>query len=199
MNATAQLDDVPAENALAVLEQVDADPRLILLGKADRTAYMAQLRASVAVVDADIDTKAGRDRIKSAAQSIRTRKAEIDRARKGLTEHWRQQTAKVNEAGKVITADLDALIEEVRAPVTAWEKAEEARIAEADRIIAVAEENDPDVERYADVVFWRPACPTLMSPLVDVVPLQLFAMDMAKLKGYDVDKPRNLAKSVTVE
>lgn len=55
------------------------------------------------------------------------------------------------------------------------------------------------MERYADVVFWRPACPTLMSPLVDVVPLQLFAMDMAKLKNYDVDKPRNLAKSVTVE
>ncbi|KFI69239.1 Glutamine-fructose-6-phosphate transaminase [Bifidobacterium magnum] len=66
-------------------------------------------------------------------------------------------------------------------------------------IIAVAEEGDQDVERYADIVFWRPACPTLLSPLVDVVPLQLFAMDMAKQKGYDVDKPRNLAKSVTVE
>ncbi|RYN12176.1 glutamine--fructose-6-phosphate aminotransferase [Bifidobacterium animalis subsp. animalis] len=66
-------------------------------------------------------------------------------------------------------------------------------------IIAVAEENDKDVERYADVIFWRPEAPTLMSPLVDVVPLQLFAMDMAKMKGYDVDKPRNLAKSVTVE
>ena len=66
-------------------------------------------------------------------------------------------------------------------------------------IIAVAEEGDMDVERYADVVFWRPECPTLMSPLVDVVPLQLFAMDMANIKGYDVDKPRNLAKSVTVE
>ena len=66
-------------------------------------------------------------------------------------------------------------------------------------IIAVAEEGDKDVRRYADVVFWRPACPTLMSPLVDVVPLQLFAMNMAKIKGYDVDKPRNLAKSVTVE
>ena len=65
--------------------------------------------------------------------------------------------------------------------------------------IAVAEEGDDDVRDYADVVFWRPQCPTLMSPLVDVVPLQLFAMDMAKLKGYDVDKPRNLAKSVTVE
>lgn len=65
--------------------------------------------------------------------------------------------------------------------------------------IVVAEEGDPDVERYADVVFWRPVCPTLLSPLVDVVPLQLFAMDMATEKGYDVDKPRNLAKSVTVE
>ena len=66
-------------------------------------------------------------------------------------------------------------------------------------IIAVAEENDKDVERYADMIFWRPECPTLMSPLVDIVPLQLFAMDMARQKGYDVDKPRNLAKSVTVE
>ncbi|BAR06539.1 glucosamine--fructose-6-phosphate aminotransferase [Scardovia inopinata] len=65
--------------------------------------------------------------------------------------------------------------------------------------IAIAEEGDEDVKDYADTVFWRPECPTLMSPLVDVIPLQLFAMDMAKLKGYDVDKPRNLAKSVTVE
>lgn len=64
-------------------------------------------------------------------------------------------------------------------------------------IIAVAEQGDD--ERYADVVFRRPECPTLMSPLVDVVPLQLFAMDMAEIKGYDVDKPRNLARSVTVE
>lgn len=54
-------------------------------------------------------------------------------------------------------------------------------------------------ERYADVVFRRSECPTLMSLLVDVVPLQLFAMDMAEIKGYDVDKPRNLARSVTVE
>lgn len=65
--------------------------------------------------------------------------------------------------------------------------------------VAVAEEGDSDVGKYADVVFWRPECPTLLSPLVDVVPLQLLALDMARLKGYDVDKPRNLAKSVTVE
>lgn len=65
--------------------------------------------------------------------------------------------------------------------------------------IAVAEEGDESVAHYADVTFWRPQCPTLLSPLVDVVPLQLFAMDMSILKHNDVDKPRNLAKSVTVE
>ncbi|MDF7641358.1 glutamine--fructose-6-phosphate transaminase (isomerizing) [Bifidobacterium sp. ESL0784] len=65
--------------------------------------------------------------------------------------------------------------------------------------VVVAEVGDPDAEKYADVVFWRPECATLLSPLVDVVPLHLFAFDLAKLKGYDVDKPRNLAKSVTVE
>ena len=65
--------------------------------------------------------------------------------------------------------------------------------------IAIAEEADPDVERYADVIFWRPQCPTLVSPLVDVVPLQLFALYMAEAKQLDIDKPRNLAKSVTVE
>jgi len=44
-----------------------------------------------------------------------------------------------------------------------------------------------------------PAVPTLMQPLVAVVPLQIFAIEMATEKGYDVDQPRNLAKSVTVE
>lgn len=135
----AQIEDT-AEGALALVEQVDADPKLLLLGKVDRQAYLAQLRESVWQNGcADIETKAGRDRIVSAAQSVRKRKAEIDRTRKAMTEHWRQQTAKVNETGKVIIGDLDALIEEVRAPVTAWERAEEQRKAEADRIILTLE------------------------------------------------------------
>ncbi len=75
---------------------------------------------------------------------------------------------------------------------------EEVKARGADTI-AVAEVGDRKAAEYADVVFWRPECPTLMSPLVDVVPLQLFAMYMAMAKGNDVDKPRNLAKSVTVE
>lgn len=135
MNAPAQIDTPPAAELLSVLNQVDDDPKLILLGKVDTKEYMKQLRDAVKPADDDISTKAGRDRIKSAAQSIRTRKAEIDRTRTGLTEHWRKQTAAVNASGKIIVADLDALIDEVRAPVTAWEEAEAKRVAEADRII----------------------------------------------------------------
>ena len=65
--------------------------------------------------------------------------------------------------------------------------------------IVVAEEGDDDVLAYADHVIRIPACSTLLQPLVATVPLQVFAAEMATLRGYDVDQPRNLAKSVTVE
>ena len=55
------------------------------------------------------------------------------------------------------------------------------------------------MEPFADVVFRIPQTPTLMAPLVSVVPLQIFAAELARVKGLDVDQPRNLAKSVTVE
>ena len=68
------------------------------------------------------------------------------------------------------------------------------------RTIAIAEEGDSEAASYADTIFWVPrTTPTLMMPLVTVVPLQIFASELARVKGYDVDKPRNLAKSVTVE
>ena len=68
------------------------------------------------------------------------------------------------------------------------------------RAIAIAEEGDSEAAAYAEKVFWVPrTTPTLMMPLVTVVPLQIFASELARVKGYDVDKPRNLAKSVTVE
>jgi glucosamine--fructose-6-phosphate aminotransferase (isomerizing) len=65
--------------------------------------------------------------------------------------------------------------------------------------IVIAEEGDDSVLPYADHVLRIPACPTLMQPLVATVPLQIFACEMATVKGFDVDQPRNLAKSVTVE
>ena len=65
--------------------------------------------------------------------------------------------------------------------------------------IVIAEEGDTAVEDYANHVIRIPKAPTLMQPLLATVPLQIFAAHVAKSKGYDVDQPRNLAKSVTVE
>jgi glucosamine--fructose-6-phosphate aminotransferase (isomerizing) len=67
------------------------------------------------------------------------------------------------------------------------------------RTIVICEEDDTTVEPYADHLIRLPKVPTLLHPLVATVPLQVFACEMATAKGYDVDQPRNLAKSVTVE
>ena len=67
------------------------------------------------------------------------------------------------------------------------------------RTIVLAEDGDADVEPYADHLIRLPQVPTLLQPLVATVPLQIFACEIASLLGHDVDQPRNLAKSVTVE
>jgi glutamine---fructose-6-phosphate transaminase (isomerizing) len=67
------------------------------------------------------------------------------------------------------------------------------------RTIVLAEEGDHAVDDYADVIFRLPKASTLLQPVAAVVPLQLFACELATLMGHDVDQPRNLAKSVTVE
>lgn len=65
--------------------------------------------------------------------------------------------------------------------------------------IVLAEEGDESITPYADVLIRLPKVPTLLQPVVAVVPLQLFACELATRMGHDVDQPRNLAKSVTVE
>jgi glutamine---fructose-6-phosphate transaminase (isomerizing) len=67
------------------------------------------------------------------------------------------------------------------------------------KTIVLAEEGDDDVTAYADVLIRLPKVSTLLQPLVAIVPLQMFACELATQKGHDVDQPRNLAKSVTVE
>ena len=66
-------------------------------------------------------------------------------------------------------------------------------------VIAVATEGDDDIKRLAQEVFYVPDCIEMFQPLLTVIPLQLLAYHAAVLRGKDVDKPRNLAKSVTVE
>ena len=67
------------------------------------------------------------------------------------------------------------------------------------RVIAVAEEGDSEVVKFADQVFYIPVTHPFMAAQLSVLPLQIFAAELASAKGLDVDQPRNLAKSVTVE
>jgi glucosamine--fructose-6-phosphate aminotransferase (isomerizing) len=66
-------------------------------------------------------------------------------------------------------------------------------------VIVVANHGDEEAKAIADHVFWVPKVDELLSPIVNVIPLQLFAYHIADIEGKDVDQPRNLAKTVTVE
>ena len=66
-------------------------------------------------------------------------------------------------------------------------------------VIAVATDGDELIQGMADHTLWTPDSPWMLSPIVTVIPLQLLAYHIAALRGLDVDQPRNLAKSVTVE
>jgi glucosamine--fructose-6-phosphate aminotransferase (isomerizing) len=67
------------------------------------------------------------------------------------------------------------------------------------RVVAVATEGDEEIQAHADDVLWVPRSTALLSPVLAVVPLQLFAYAVARARGLNVDQPRNLAKTVTVE
>ena len=71
--------------------------------------------------------------------------------------------------------------------------------ARGGRIIAIATEGDKDIKEIAEDVIYVPETLEELSPIINVVPMQLFAYHVARLRGCDIDKPRNLAKSVTVE
>jgi glucosamine--fructose-6-phosphate aminotransferase (isomerizing) len=67
------------------------------------------------------------------------------------------------------------------------------------RVIAIATEGDQEIPKLADDTIFVPHAPELLSPILEIVPLQLFAYYMAVKRGLDVDRPRNLVKSVTLE
>ena len=71
--------------------------------------------------------------------------------------------------------------------------------ARSGTVIALASEGDPHIAQHADHVIYLPEVPELLSPILEIVPLQLLAYHIAVRRGCDVDQPRNLAKSVTVE
>jgi glucosamine--fructose-6-phosphate aminotransferase (isomerizing) len=71
--------------------------------------------------------------------------------------------------------------------------------ARSGRVIAVATEGNKQIHELVEHVIYVPHAPELLLPLIEVVPLQLLAYHIAVRRGCDVDQPRNLAKSVTVE
>jgi len=100
----------------------------------------------------------------------------------------------------LIDADLPVV---VIAPRDPWydkmfSQIEQAK-ARGGRVIAVATEGDESIQSEADQVLFVPETPWLLSPVTTVIPLQLLAYHIAAQRGLDVDQPRNLAKSVTVE
>jgi glutamine---fructose-6-phosphate transaminase (isomerizing) len=104
--------------------------------------------------------------------------------------------------GPIALIDQDMPVVAI-APKDPWHEKMISQIEQAKarggKVIAVATDGDEQVARLADYVFWIPEVPWLLSPVVAVIPLQLFAYHIAALRGLDVDQPRNLAKSVTVE
>ena len=89
------------------------------------------------------------------------------------------------------------------APTDPWHEKMISQIQQAKArngtVIAVATDGDELVAGMADYILWVPECPWMLSPIVTVLPLQLLAYHIATIRGLDVDQPRNLAKSVTVE
>jgi glucosamine--fructose-6-phosphate aminotransferase (isomerizing) len=71
--------------------------------------------------------------------------------------------------------------------------------ARGGKVIALATEGNEDIKQIADDVIYVPKTLEMLSPILTVIPMQLFAYHVGVLRGCDVDKPRNLAKSVTVE
>jgi hypothetical protein len=130
MNAETQI-SAAADLVVAVTN----DPGIVLLDTEKFDAWYDSLKAK-APTDVDVSTEKGRKALRSYAAEVRSEKAGINRARLALTKNWRDMVDQCNAAGKLIDERLEALAIEVRKPLTDWEEAEKARVAECEAMIA---------------------------------------------------------------
>ena len=108
------------------------NPVALFTDAAKFSDFYARVKAETEKLTPDTSTNKGRDEIRSMARKVVTTKTTLDKAAKALTEEWRNQTNQVNAARNKMVADLAALAEEVRKPLTDWEAAEELRIEAVD-------------------------------------------------------------------
>lgn len=117
----------PLSQGLEPIEHINSDPESVLLNAEVRQAVVARVRELSAVADPDVSTAKGREVIRSAAMSVVRAKAAIDKGRLRLTETYRARVSTINEAGKQLVGELQAIADEVRAPLTKYEEVEKAR------------------------------------------------------------------------
>lgn len=134
--ATAAKIELAPETGTDIALAVAQNPGIVLVDTAKFDAFYEKLKADAEAVPVDLTTKKGRDAIASFAAKVRSEKAAIDKDRLRLTKEWRDLTAQVNTAWKGIEERLTGLAVEVRAPLTEWEEAENARVATIDGMIA---------------------------------------------------------------
>lgn len=114
-------------NSAAVGEMVKEEPAIVYRDDTVLPAFIGEIRGEIAAHPMNLATAAGRDAIASLAASISRRKTPIVAAGLALTEDWRKKTTAVNALKTKVATQLDALRDEARAPLTAWEAAEEKR------------------------------------------------------------------------
>lgn len=122
------LDFKQPEPALDIASMVEENPGIVLLDDDLYAQFIAQLKASVADFVPDLSTATSRKKITSEAYRITRQKTAIDDAGKKLNEEARKQINAVDAKRRAVKADLEALADEVRLPLTNWEKQEEARV-----------------------------------------------------------------------
>jgi len=110
-----------------IIQAVFDQPEIALLDPQRRETFVAKVREASLIADPDVSTAKGREEIRKAASKVTRTKTMLDQARKDLTADYRKKVADINAAGNVVVEQLDALADEVRQPLTAWEEAEKER------------------------------------------------------------------------
>lgn len=184
------------------------------LSEADRVAYVNELLTIPSLVEKVLMQEAEIERVANQYKGVKGalylgRGVNMPIAYEGALKlkeisykHAEGYPAGEMKHGPIALLDEEMLVVLI-APQDQWydkmiSQIEQAK-ARGAQVLVIADEGDEVIKGLADEVFWIPQTPWLLSPAVTIIPLQLFAYHIAALLGLDVDQPRNLAKSVTVE
>lgn len=127
------MDVTKTETATALVALVEANPTLVLIDDKKFEDFYEHVKAEAKALPVDLSTEKGRKAIKSMAHKIARTKTAIDEAGKKLNAEARAKIDAVDESRRKIRERFDALKDEVRAPLTEWEEAEDERVAKVDR------------------------------------------------------------------